>query len=135
MISEIIDNIYIGNWHDARDFSNLFITFTVAFDSPFKSPQGFYYKIEDSKNASYDELLSAIKSLYRIRITNKTNKILVHCVAGLSRSAVVVAGYLMLRYKMEAYESINFIKDRRTIIHPNLDLVDKLVKSKELNYG
>lgn len=134
MISEITDNIYIGDWQDAKRHRHLFNTiFTVAIDSPFKGD--FYYEIEDSENTNYNILILAITSLYRIRITNKSSNILVHCVAGLSRSPVVVAGYLMLRYKMQVYEAVNFVATKRPFINPNISLVELLVNSKELNNG
>ncbi len=134
MISEITDNIYIGDWQDAKRHRNLFNTiFTVAIDSPFKGD--FYYEIEDSGNTNYNTLISAITSLYRIRVTNKSSNILVHCVAGLSRSPVVVAGYLMLRYKIQIHEAMNFITTKRPFVNPNTSLVELLVNSKELNHG
>lgn len=134
MISKIIDNIYIGNWQDASKYRNGFITFTVAYDSPFKG--NFYYEIEDSKNASYSELLSAITDLYRVRTSDTDNKILVHCVSGFSRATIVVSGYLMLKYHMTVQDAIGYIKTQRDIgDNPNPGLVELLLNSKELNHG
>lgn len=44
---------------------------------------------------------------------------LVHCYAGMSRSATVVLAYLMSRYKWSLDKSINFLRKKRPIVNPN----------------
>jgi len=48
------------------------------------------------------------------------NKILVHCVMGISRSATVVCAYLIAEKGMNAPAAINFVRERRPIICPNV---------------
>lgn len=110
--------------------NNVYTIYTVAFDSPFKGD--YYYYIRDGGDTDYTELLRAILNLYSIRQDN-TKKILVHCV-GYSRSTIVVAGYLMRKYKMKTHNAIDFIKTKRDIgNNPNPGLVELLLNSKELN--
>jgi hypothetical protein len=55
-----------------------------------------------------------------IRKALRDNKrILVHCAAGVSRSATLVAAYLILENNMTAQEAINFIISKRECVNPN----------------
>jgi len=50
---------------------------------------------------------------------NEVNKVLVHCMQGISRSATVVCAYLIATTDMTAAESINFVQSIRGIVCPN----------------
>lgn len=52
--------------------------------------------------------------------------VLVHCAAGVSRSATLVIAYLMTRKKMSFLEAHFFVKERRPIIRPNDGFMQKL---------
>ena len=64
-------------------------------------------------------------------------RVLVHCMAGASRSATIVIAYLMWTQKMDFEKAFQFVKDKRDIF-PNygfekqLQLFEKLLK--ENNY-
>lgn len=45
--------------------------------------------------------------------------VLVHCHAGVSRSATIVIAYLMAKYNMFANEATDFLKSKRECIQPN----------------
>lgn len=45
--------------------------------------------------------------------------VLVHCVAGISRSATIVIAYLMKEMGMDYADAYNYVKERRRIINPN----------------
>jgi len=47
------------------------------------------------------------------------NVVLVHCLAGMSRSATVVVAYLLATTSMNTQEAISFVRSRRPIIQPN----------------
>lgn len=72
-----------------------------------------------------DEPLELISSYFDyvhlvIRKALTANKrVLVHCSAGISRSATLVAAYLILERQLTAEESINFILRRRENVCPN----------------
>ncbi|XP_017109043.2 dual specificity protein phosphatase 19 [Drosophila bipectinata] len=55
--------------------------------------------------------------------------VLVHCNAGVSRSAAVVIGYLMQRRDMGYEEAYNLVKSWRPCIQPNAGFVQQLKKS------
>ncbi|XP_057213515.1 dual specificity phosphatase 29-like [Triplophysa rosa] len=53
-------------------------------------------------------------------------KVLVHCHAGVSRSATIVLAYLMLKRNMHLVEAINTVKKKRCI-YPNRGFIRQLV--------
>ena len=54
--------------------------------------------------------------------------VLVHCAAGVSRSAAFVISYLMRKEKMRYKEAYEFVKARRGCVHPNGGFVQALEK-------
>lgn len=63
-----------------------------------------------------------------IDFINKTDgPVLVHCMAGVSRSATIVIAYLMAENNMSYSEAYNYVKDKRSIIHPNSGFRRQLV--------
>lgn len=52
--------------------------------------------------------------------------VLVHCNAGVSRAATVVAAYLIRHHAMTTSEALNFIKVKRPFIRPNPGFMEQL---------
>ena len=52
--------------------------------------------------------------------------VLVHCAAGKSRSATIVAAYLIKYEGMEAYDAISYLKQKRETCDPNPGFVKRL---------
>ncbi|XP_056602050.1 dual specificity protein phosphatase 26-like [Triplophysa dalaica] len=61
-------------------------------------------------------------------------KILVHCWAGVSRSATIVSSYLMLKQNMTLKEAINTVKEKRGIL-PNRGFLRQLLDLQTQLYG
>lgn len=63
----------------------------------------------------------------------KGHNVLVHCMAGVSRSATIVIGYLMKTCGMDLENAYKFVRKRRTCISPNEGFIQQLeVYEKEL---
>jgi hypothetical protein len=52
--------------------------------------------------------------------------VLVHCAAGISRSASVVIAYLMMTRGMTLAEAYQYAKSRRPIVEPNPGFIQQL---------
>ena len=63
-------------------------------------------------------------------VEEKSN-ILVHCMAGISRSASLVIYFLMKKYHMNYFEAEKIVKDRRQIITPNISFRNQLLGYQE----
>ena len=54
-------------------------------------------------------------------------KVLVHCLAGISRSATIAIAYIMLRHNQSVEEAVEEVRKNR-IIHPNEGFLKQLVQ-------
>lgn len=129
MINHIIDNIFLGDWQDAKNHSDQFVDiFTVAKDSPFIG--NHFYPLVDGTSPENGRLLTnAIGDLLEIReedwLFNKM--ILVHCICGFSRSVAVVAGYMVrMGYSDTVEDALYYIKKIRPLANPIPEFVDLL---------
>ena len=54
--------------------------------------------------------------------------ILIHCMAGVSRSVTLTIAYLMHRFRMSMQSAYQFVKEKRPAISPNLNFMGQLVE-------
>jgi atypical dual specificity phosphatase len=54
--------------------------------------------------------------------------VIVHCAAGISRSASVVIAYLMEYYNFPLSKALKFVKDTRRIVDPNEGFLQSLAQ-------
>eukprot|EP01084_Bolivina_argentea_P206327 352301_1 len=61
-------------------------------------------------------------------IEEKKLKILVHCSAGMSRSATVLIAYLMKRNQWDLLKTFKFVRSKRKYVYPNLGFWQLLIE-------
>ena len=54
--------------------------------------------------------------------------ILIHCMAGVSRSATVTIAYIMQQHKKSLRDAASFVFERRPIIFPNIGFIKHLME-------
>ncbi|KAG0188797.1 phosphatase, partial [Apophysomyces sp. BC1034] len=62
------------------------------------------------------------------------NHLLVHCLAGVSRSPTVVVAYLMKKRRLRAKEALALIKQSRPFVNPNPGFMDQLRLYQKMGY-
>lgn len=84
-MTELIPNLFISNWHDARNARDFYIV-TVAVDSPFIGNE--HFKLIDGPGNSEHDFHNAVEAVRIAYLEGK--RVLVHCIGGRSRSAAVI---------------------------------------------
>ena len=122
-MDKIIDNIYLGNCIAAADVDYLKkegiekVLTVMNYGCPEYKENDFEHKtflVEDFGGQNiiqyFGECLNFIKG---------DKKILVHCMAGASRSATIVIAYLMWTMKMKFLDALDYTKNKRLVVYPN----------------
>ena len=137
-IDKITDKIYLGEKEGLKDpeyFSQEKITHVLSLlDFEFSLPDelNLVHKLISIEDDSKSNLLKIIKEC--IKYIEKSDKIFIHCMYGVSRSPSIVIAYLMWKTHCSFDDTYFFVKNRREFVEPNdgfieqLKLFEKLIK-------
>ncbi|CAL8277480.1 unnamed protein product [Gadus morhua 'NCC'] len=67
----------------------------------------------------------SVEFIERAKASN--GRVLVHCLAGISRSATIAIAYIMKRMDMSLDEAYRFVKEKRPTISPNFNFLGQLL--------
>jgi dual specificity MAP kinase phosphatase len=132
--TEITPNIFIGGLHDASSdelLTKLGITHIINCSrTPYKrDPKYKYLPLEcadDLKQSLAEKLQPAFDMIDETK--RDGGKVLVHCYAGISRSAAIVIAYLMQFHSWTYDHCYAHVKSKRKIIAPNINFVGQLMR-------
>lgn len=138
--TQIIDNLWLGAISSACNReelhnNNIEIIISAFLGSTATFPYDFNYERAKLRDVEDEDILSDIDTLLPIIHKNliEGKGVLCHCQMGRSRSATIVAAYL-IRYKgMTADESIQFIKSKRSQVNPNRGYIEQLYIFEDRN--
>jgi len=122
-MNHIIDNIYLGDRYAASDEdylkeNNIFTAINCVYGlkSQYKDIKFMELNMHDSYS---QKLFPKFEVAYRFIKKNSKNNILIHCKYGRSRSTSLVIFYLMKEKEWDYDTCYKYIKERRSIVHPN----------------
>ncbi|XP_047673756.1 dual specificity phosphatase 29-like [Tachysurus fulvidraco] len=140
-VNEVWPNLFIGDEQTARNrygLEKLGVTHvlnaaegernSVCTGAGYYSNMDIeYYGIEAEDIPSFNISVHFFSTAEYMRhvLSNKQNKLLVHCVMGRSRSATLVLAYLMIEETMTLVKAIEQVKHHRQII-PNRGFLKQL---------
>jgi len=145
--AQILPNLYLSSQTPAIDLNLLkqlrincvlnltgfkFNTNELRFQFDYPSEfTSLHIKIADEMGVNIVEYFDeAFQFLY----DNHEKRILVHCEAGISRSATIVIAYLMKHHQMSLKQAYEFVKSRKNNIDPNINFFKQLIQfEKHLN--
>lgn len=81
--------------------------------------------LHDHPDENISEHFEYIYLLFEILIKQKL-KVLIHCRAGISRSATFVIHYIMKKYGLSLTQSLAFVQQRRPQVGPNRGFLKQL---------
>jgi protein-tyrosine phosphatase len=122
--NEIIQNLWLGNIKASQDKEFLAdkkigAVFNCTKNIPFVMSTPRKYRVPVDDNLQEEEIrnmeLWSFESVYKLIQELKKGPVLVHCHAGMQRSAAVVAMLLIATMGFKTDEAIQYIKKRRPI--------------------
>jgi len=133
----IVNRLYLGNLAAAGDeakLTELGITHVLSIleitpDIPDTIGKDNHLHIQLNDTSGSDILRHLEQTTEFITSAlgeNAKNKVLVHCLMGISRSATVVAAYLVATRKMTGADAIVYLQRKRTVVCPNLGFRQQL---------
>ena len=121
---EILPGLWLGNIvaSQSAEFlvkNNIRAVFNCTKNIPFHEAVRTQYRLPVDDNLKEEEIrnmaLWSFEVVYRLRLEHVKGPVLVHCHAGMQRSACVVALYLIALNKWKLEDAIQFIKKKRPI--------------------
>jgi len=149
--AKILSNLYLSSIHPAQNLillKQLNINFILNLTGYKHNSNELRYqinyppeitvlhvKIADEMHTKisdyFDQALHFIESSIS---KNSSNRILVHCEAGISRSATIVIAYLMQFHNKSLKTAYEFVKQCKKNVAPNISFFQELVQfEKQLN--
>lgn len=102
----------------------------LCLEKNWCSVRSFFLLLEWKLSSSV-LLLSSTEEAYQ-----SGQGVLVHCQAGVSRSATIVIAYLMKHTLMTMTDAYKYVRSRRPVVSPNLNFMGQLLEfERDLNSG
>ncbi|XP_004704527.1 dual specificity protein phosphatase 2 [Echinops telfairi] len=132
---EILPYLYLGSCSHSSDLQGLqacgiTAVLNVSASCPNHFEGLFRYKsipVEDNQmvdiSAWFQEAIGFIDS-----VKTSGGRVLVHCQAGISRSATICLAYLMQSRRVPLDEAFDYVKQRRAVISPNFSFMGQLLQ-------
>ncbi|XP_050813907.1 dual specificity protein phosphatase 10-like isoform X1 [Gopherus flavomarginatus] len=144
-LSPILPFLFLGNERDAQDLErmlslNVGHVLNVTTHLPLYHAQSghLHYKRLPATDNSRQDLRQYFEEAFEfIEEAHERGKgVLIHCQAGVSRSATIVIAYLMKHTLMTMSDAYKYVKGKRPIISPNLNFMGQLLEFEmDLNAG
>ncbi|XDV38887.1 hypothetical protein PO909_008211 [Leuciscus waleckii] len=145
VISPILPFLFLGNERDAEDL-NLLLRLNIGFVVNVTTHLPLYhldtglvrYKRLPATDNSKQNLRQYFEEVFEfIEEAHQCGRgVLVHCQAGVSRSATIVIAYLMKHTLMTMTDAYKYVRGRRPIVSPNLNFMGQLLEfERDLNSG
>lgn len=132
-IAKITDNLYLSSFVGVNEFNimkfNISCVITVCKEVPkcsLKNIESIKVEVVDRQTESLSKYFDVLADKIN-DVAKRNSASLVHCVAGISRSATIVLAYLMKYLRMNLKDAHSLVKSRRPLIRPNL--VNHFIKS------
>lgn len=133
--SQIDENVWIGSNVASYDKASLkahnithIVSILAGYNPPF--PDDFEYMVIhalDTPGVRLEPVFTRCFDFIK-QAVDKNEGVLIHCMAGRSRSATIGASYLMKRHGLRVEDAIDRIKSIRSTVNPNLGFVEQLKK-------
>ncbi|KAM4704254.1 dual specificity protein phosphatase 8-like [Rhinophrynus dorsalis] len=135
-VTRILPHLYLGSQNDVMSQEVInqngithVLNVSYSCPKPVFIPDNHFLRIPI--NDSYCEkilpwLSAAVEFIEKVELVN--GKVLVHCLAGISRSAAVAIAYIMRSMGLCLDDAYRFVKEKRPTISPNFNFLGQLLE-------
>lgn len=132
-IDQITEKIFLGNEDAQRDkekLKKLGITHILVVGNGLEifHPTDFEYKQFEVNDFPTENISKYFQEAFDF--IEKSDKVFVHCAAGVSRSATIVIAYIMKKKKLDHESALAFVTSKRPVIYPNSGFIKQLSEYK-----
>uniref|UniRef100_A0A915DSS1 protein-tyrosine-phosphatase n=1 Tax=Ditylenchus dipsaci TaxID=166011 RepID=A0A915DSS1_9BILA len=123
-MTQILDFMFLGSQNDALNpalLERYGITRVINLSENCPRPERLFLLCKLLPH--FEEAFKFIETARR-----SGEKVLLHCLAGISRSATLAIAYIMRSKKMASDEAYKFVKSRRPSISPNFNFMGQLME-------
>ncbi|XP_018024075.1 serine-rich adhesin for platelets [Hyalella azteca] len=134
--TRVLPFLYLGSQHDAnnkqmlQDHCILYeVNVSISCPKPDFVQDSHFLRIPVNDNFS-EKLTPYFFDAFRFidKVRESGGSVLVHCLAGISRSATVAIAYVMKHLHLPYEEAYRYVKNRRPTISPNINFVGQLLE-------
>lgn len=86
-----------------------------------------HLELEDKEDVLLKDRFDETIHFMEMALENPSNRLLVHCHLGISRSTTLILAYLMKTFNATVTEAYRFLRHRRPIVCPNLGFLQQLI--------
>lgn len=139
-MTRITDNLFLtgvgGITRANLSRNHIDFVVNITTDAPFYANiESMRLPLEDDDAADMLAHLDSTCDTIHKQITQHNAHVLVHCFAGVSRSATIVIAYLMKYKRMDLRSAFNYCFNLRPVIRPNNGFMVQLIKFEERLFG
>lgn len=141
-MQEILPGLYLGDYQAASNLevlkeASITHILIAAEECSARFPEQFTYKkvgIADSLQTSLGTYIQEALAYVRQAI-EAGGKVLIHCAAGVSRSASLVIAYVMQEKQWGMAQALSWVREKRPVISPNPSFMRQLGEWEETVTG
>ncbi|XP_017863071.1 PREDICTED: uncharacterized protein LOC108613836 isoform X2 [Drosophila arizonae] len=131
-MGNVLPGLYVGNYRDSKDYQQLEkfkITHIIAIhDSPRRLlPDKHYLCVmaSDTPDQNLSQYFSVCNDFIHAARLREGN-VLIHCLAGMSRSVTVAVAYIMTATHLNWKEALKVVRAGRAVANPNTGFQNQL---------
>lgn len=140
-MSKITNNLYLtsvgGMTQENFDKHKIGCIINATYEAPnLKQPgiESIRVPVDDSEKDNIAEFFDLVADKINEKTIEKVN-VVVHCVAGISRSTTLVMAYLLKYHRMDVRSAFNHIHLRRPVARPNNAFFRQLINYEMKLFG